>query len=115
TAWETWERQGICVHIDPQSQVFHNFKNEFLNYAEPRRQKWDWRGGSDNLDAPPSTYISTFERDFSTDPRVAIWGNDQRFVVSKDDFHGEMRDPSSDDLDLIKKFHDKTHTWILLL
>lgn len=105
TAWETWGKQGLCVPIHPQSRCFHEYKPNFLKYANEMRQRWDWRGGSDNLDAPPDTYISTYKRDFNTDPRVEIWGYDQRFFVSKDAFYGEFRDPSPNDTDFMKTHH----------
>lgn len=106
TAWEKWGRKGICVPISPHRETYHQYKPSLKEYCGKWRQIWDKRGGSSNLDAPPDTWISTYTKDFSEDPRVhGDIGHDQRFVTTKHCWYEEMRDPSPSDPPLLKEYH----------
>lgn len=106
TAWEKWGRKGICVPISPHRETYHQFKPSLKGYCGKWRQIWDERGGSSNLDAPPDTWISTYTKDFSEDPRVhGDIGYDNRFLTTKPCWYEEMRDPSLSDPPLLKEYH----------
>lgn len=106
TAWRKWGKKGICVPISPHRETYHQFKPSLRGYCGKWRQIWDERGGSSNLDAPPDTWISTYTKDFSEDPRIhGINGHDQRFITTKSFAYGEMRDPSPSDLPVLKEWH----------
>lgn len=105
-AWEKWGRQGLTVLLSPHVRIFLDIKPSFRDYALKRKSGWKERGGSENLDAPPDTYISTYTQDFSTNPRIANPNVDERIPSARREFsYHDMRDPSPDDPPALKKHH----------
>ena len=104
-AWEKWGTQGICVNLLYHSTHFLATNPLFKKYAGPRIGSWGKQGGSNNLDAPPATYISTFNKDFNEDPRYVTKeeGDNVRAAICA--ITREMRDPRPDDPPEISYYH----------
>ena len=104
-AWDKWGIRGLCVPMMVPAYHCLVEKPVFVKYAKASREKWDERGGSDNLDAPPDTHISIYTEDFSEDSRPTLapgWidkGRNPAKIV------GEMRDPRPDDPPELKEHH----------
>ena len=105
-AWEEWGDQGVCVPMTVHFTHSNKVKSSFMQYSHARRQMWNERGGSDNLDTPPDTYISIYTEDFSNNPKIVKVANDEdelRCPAAR--VLGKMDEPRPDDIPRLKKWH----------